>query len=333
MKKIKFRTIAPIFNIWDTEFELNGIWKDVEYNIRFIELTKKGTELDSFVDKKLANEIYKYIFFDSPFYIKGKDNCQILIIDVTQPLIEELKVAGNSAELVEIEHAIILALHLSSNVGICKKTSYTIRLSDNASETGQISNKGYGTFNSLSNPNFRFHSGSGVCVIKDYNFCIHLFDSLLKVSEKSENQATNLLDLAKNYFLTTFTLQHIEHAYLILMVVFEALFKEDESQNIHKAAKTLSILIAKDREERKEIQKAFTDNPNGFIDNRNKIAHGTLFEGKFIKEQYPILHGYIVSALNKIIDLVSTNKIGNDYYETLFDLTTKANRVDGSAHN
>ena len=79
---IKFRTVVPIFNIWSTDFKTEGEWSGVRYKIQFIELTRKGIELNSLVDQALAKEIYRHVFMESLFDIRGKDNCQILVIDI-----------------------------------------------------------------------------------------------------------------------------------------------------------------------------------------------------------------------------------------------------------
>ncbi|MBT4311740.1 MAG: hypothetical protein HOD49_15155 [Anaerolineae bacterium] len=327
---IKFRTVVPIFNIWSTDFKTEGEWSGVRYKIQFIELTRKGIELNSLVDQALAKEIYRHVFMESLFDIRGKDNCQILVIDIIQPLTEKLEVASNSIELLLIEQAITLALFLSTNIGILKKNSYTIRLAKNTHEASQALSNSYSVSKPHSYPNSFFHSGRGVSIIKDNTSCEHIFKSLLQRDPQSEIQAQKLLNLGLDYFTTTFSLRNVEHSFLILMIVFEALFKEDESQNTHKVAKILASLIAVDREERKSIQKAFTNNPDGFIDIRHSIAHGSLINLKIIKEQYQTLYKYIVRALIKIIDFISENKIKDDYYKTLRNLTLENGYVQKS---
>jgi hypothetical protein len=63
----------------------------------------------------------------------------------------------------------------------------------------------------------------------------------------------SVLSLAIEYHRVCFTLEHVEHAFLILMVAFEALFKKDETEKASKAAGRIGRLLGKSKKGKRTV--------------------------------------------------------------------------------
>jgi len=113
--------------------------------------------------------------------------------------------------------------------------------------------------------------------------------------------------MAFRYHQATFNMAEISHKFLILMVIFESLFKKENENNASQAAKRISKLIAKVKSNQKQIQKDFFDNdPNCFCKIRNRIAHGDpSLNLKTVKSKYQLLYEFITKAIIKIIEIPS----------------------------
>lgn len=76
-----------------------------------------------------------------------------------------------------------------------------------------------------------------------FDECRRLFDVLLNNSWGSWAAFTNILTLAREYHRLTFTLENPAHAFLILMVIFEALFKKEHERNADLASRRIGKLL------------------------------------------------------------------------------------------
>ena len=84
-----------------------------------------------------------------------------------------------------------------------------------------------------------------------------------------------VVSLAKDYHRVALTLEKVEHAFLILMVAYEALFKKDHTENASQAAQRIGRLLgAATQKDCSVIRKEFNDDPDSFSKMRNDIAHG-----------------------------------------------------------
>lgn len=100
------------------------------------------------------------------------------------------------------------------------------------------------------------------------------------------------------------------------MVIFEVLFKKDESENKSQASMRISKLLSTVQKDKKKIHKEFL---NKFYDLRNSIAHGDPGLNKeMVKSKYMDLYRYLTKAIVKLIaipdDQIDHTK---DYYDEI----------------
>ena len=73
--------------------------------------------------------------------------------------------------------------------------------------------------------------GASILPESEYDSCRETFDVLLGRTWHDANTFDKVLQLAIEYHETTFALTKVEHAFLVLMVAFEALFKKSEERS------------------------------------------------------------------------------------------------------
>jgi uncharacterized protein with HEPN domain len=130
--------------------------------------------------------------------------------------------------------------------------------------------------------------------------------------------------LAKEYHRLSFTLEKVEHACLILMVAFEAMFKKEAEDNASKAAQRIGRLLGETKRECQGIQKEFNDDPvDSFCKIRNRIAHGDPnLNLTTVASKYPSLYRHLTAAIVTLLNL-SAGSLDNakDYYDEISRLT------------
>ena len=113
----------------------------------------------------------------------------------------------------------------------------------------------------------------------------------------------NVLQLAKEYHRTSFNLEHVTHAFLILMVVFEALFKKDEN-SAGRAAKSIGRLLGDTQKACSAIARDFDSAVGSFRAIRNGIAHGdTCLDVQVVSSKYPSLYRHVTEAIVRLLAL------------------------------
>jgi hypothetical protein len=128
----------------------------------------------------------------------------------------------------------------------------------------------------------------------------------------------NVLQLAKEYHRTSFNLEHVTHAFLILMIVFEALFKKDENA-AGRAAASIGRLLGDTQKACSAIAREFDNAPDSFREIRNRIAHGdSNLDVEVVSHKYPALYRYVTDALVHLLAL-ATGKVDctKDYYDEI----------------
>ncbi len=337
---VVFRYLTPVFNQSHfVDFEYSGSYKDSTFTITLkgygndmspnilpeqdlCELLKYGTEGTL---KNLWQMHHSKRF--SPPYTNV-----MLVMDVNQPLTEERKVASNSKESNAIFDCIISALRLHASKGLAYEYSYMFRsphiCSTPTSELPEIikmlaqespgcSSSRPHTIPVLSS-HFRLGSGLSVLRSDQYTACQTTFCKLLNKEWDDARTFDNVLQLALDYHRTSFTLENIDHAFLVLMVAFEALFKKEAERNAGHAAGRISKLLASSKEETRQIKNEFFNHPTeAFSKIRNNIAHGNpSLDYRMMKNKYLKLYDFITTAIIALLNL-QTGTIDLDYYNDL----------------
>jgi hypothetical protein len=157
----------------------------------------------------------------------------------------------------------------------------------------------------------------------DFDACRSTIDTLLSKTW-NDNTSDKVLRLAMEYHRLAFTLERVEHAFLILMVAFEAMFKKEAEDNASKAAQRIGRLLGATKRECQAIQKAFNDDPaDSFCKIRNRIAHGDpTLNLATVASKYPSLCRHLTAAIVTLLNLPSgTLDPTKDYYDEISRLT------------
>lgn len=317
-ESISFYSIVPIFNhaTIDTEFIHKGNYKNAQFSISF-KAYAQGKEGFEELVKNAHESIHSKL---SSIHLhpnhKASPTNNFLIIEVTYPYEKEYEVAGNTKDTNIITSCILTALRLHSSTGLLHHNTYSFR-------KPPIPDRGCIIINSPLMPQFIFsHLGTGTSNLPfaEYDKCKDTFDILLKNYE-DDTSFDRMLKLALAYHYTSFNLEIIEHSYLILMVIFESLFKEEQERNAEKASYRISKLISSTPTEQVSIKEEFY-NPgknDSLCKIRNYIAHGDAsLNHTDLENKYPILYQYITKSIIKLISIPDSefNK-SNDYHTEL----------------
>jgi hypothetical protein len=155
-----------------------------------------------------------------------------------------------------------------------------------------------------------------------FDACRNTIDVLMR---KTWGNATfdKVLLLAMEYHRLSFTLERVEHAFLILMVAYEAMFKK-ENENAGKPAQRIGRLLgATTKKDCKAIQREFNDDPDSFSKIRNRIAHGDPnLNLATVESKYPSLYRHVTAAIVTLLNLPSGSLDDTkDYYDEIGRLT------------
>ncbi len=338
--KVIFRYLTPIFNQSHfLDFEHTGHYKDATFSIRL--KGYGGDPSPNILPENDLNELFKY---GSDGTIKNLWQMHrskrffppianvMLVVDVIQPLIDDREVASNTRESSIVFESIVSALRLHASKGLAYDNSYIFRSPpvpstplDELPEVIRVMAKessGCGSFRPHTIPvlSSRSRLGSGLSVLHtdQYDDCRKTFHKLLEKEWNDTNTFDKVLQLALEYHRTSFTLENNDHAFLVLMVAFEALFKKESERNAGRAAARIAKLLASVKSDKGQIKQDFFDHTtDAFSKIRNEIAHGNPnLDYTMVKEKYSELYNYITKAIINLLNL-QTGTIGLDYYNDL----------------
>ena len=287
MNKITFRSITPAFEFAlepeESVFSHSGKYENADFDITLRRFPHGQESFDELM--KYSHHKDKHTSIHLPPGWLGKPTYYFLVIDVNQ---EALEVAGNTKESNEIGRCILDALRLVSSKGFKHYQTYNFTSTDSPMESSQ---------GRAMTPYLFTHIGRSSLLQKLQNFkfkeCRSVFDKLLSNSTADPN-----LELVLEYHITSFCLPNTAHCFLLLMVVFEALFKLKDERNSKEAAARIAKVIENTSVGRARLRRQFYSNKKSFSKLRNSIAHGdTDQDTELIKTQYPILYDYITRAM------------------------------------
>jgi hypothetical protein len=205
---------------------------------------------------------------------------------------------------------VIDALRLHSSGGLpCHKTYQYV----------SPSNQGLGVHAPKSPQAIFSHLGDlSVLRFEDLDAVRATADVLMRKVWNDKTTFDKVLWLAMEYHRLVFTLERIEHAFLILMVAFEALFKKEDEDNASKAAQRIGRLLGASKSACQAIQREVFDDPvDSFCKLRNRIAHGDpTLDLMIVKHTYPMLHRHLTAAIVSLLNLPgATIDKTKDYYD------------------
>ncbi len=314
---ITFRAITPLhnFTLWTERdggfhrggsFHESGMFEKTPYTVRIVRAL--GEELSALVLSADNEHIISDLVLPDtgvPF------EDYYLVADVVTPATEETAVSSNTMELLRVNQAFLEAMHVHAKGGLI--VSDTFWLKSPASHSGSMNrSRGLGA----GRPNgFLF----GPTSIFDGGYPGLAESFRLFLSEPwGESQFGRVLELAMNSMRLHGCCGTREHAFLLLMVAFEAMFKAS-TENSDRAAKRIAeFLCTSSRAKKKVVQKAFTTAGTGFRDLRNSVAHGDL-PACNLKSSLPKLRGLMQGAIVRLLlhYQASPPAEDDDYYDWL----------------
>lgn len=243
-----------------------------------------------------------------------------LVIDITQQIEESLVAGlfiGNSRELNIIFLSILRALRLHCSKGLVSSMTYSFNnLTPGLSFSTNLLNQYF----------FSFGPDNSVLDSSSFNSLKKTIEILINKTWDMKNTFDKLLRLALDYHKVVFDLEMSEHSFLILMVIFESLFKKELNNNASQASKIISKLLSNTKSAQPKIHKDFFDKvPESFCNIRNSIAHGDpFFDRKILELKHPSLLKYISQAIISLLCIpageIDPNK---DFYDEIFKFVNK----------
>jgi hypothetical protein len=289
------RFITPVYNhlIQDADkFEHSGAKGQATFKLTFGERptptdwTAVAADAEPGVVEHIRKraELERERFFGSPNHF--------LQVDVAGAPGSEAEL-GNSIYAV-VEPALI-SLRLHSSAGLAYNETYSYWLPPTT-----LRGLHFNSLYSVPLPN-RHLLGRSVLRAADFDACRRCIDGVLILPIGPEAVTRDrVLLLAIEYQRLSLAHERIEHAFLTLMVAFEALFKSGKEKNATKAAQRMGRLLGTTQKHCAEVQKEFND----YSRHRNLIAHGdpTLGFGA-IADNLPRLYQHITAAIAELLEL------------------------------
>lgn len=310
---ITFRSVTPLFNFQmddGQEFRYHGDVNGASFEVtlkKYPAGPESFAELVKYADVKRQKSL-EQIHLSPNGLIKPAD--YFLVADVTHPA-KGLEVHANTKESVEVAQAVLDSLRLNTTKGIIRFKTYLWRSVPD-------------TFHGSSSPSvtqspFSNHLGLGPSVLQPsaYERCRETAAVLMQPWDDTIT-LERVLQMAMSYHDVTFTFLEPKHSFLLLMIIFEALFKGPE-EDTPIAVSRLSQLLAQDRTERRLIDRRFRNGASSYTKIRDSIAHGDVsLESAAVKECYPGLYNYVTKAITQL--LLMRNGVfdpNQDYYDEI----------------
>lgn len=307
MALMTFRSVTPVFNFGGlepgSEYRTHGRFHGADYEVLFQRMPqgpggfRRLTKGASPGAKERLTSLHVHDAF-------GIAN-HVVVIDVAYDLSRmsraegrDFRNRGNTRESATLERAVRDALRLHSTAGLLVDRSY--EWSWPRQYTGSSSS-------SRLIPQFLFsHLGTGESTLP--TSAHRTVDRTIRAMARrgyapSSGALNHVLDLALEYHRVAFNLEHTTHAFLILMMAFEALFKARERSSAPAAASRLAKLIASTAQQEAQIVADFTGGlPGGLIKIRNGVAHDDpKITRDMARERYPVLYRHVTRALTEIV--------------------------------
>jgi hypothetical protein len=215
-----------------------------------------------------------------------------LLTDVIYPGVMDLNDPAKAPSYGRIQAAVMDALRLRSSAGIVWHLTFVFTRPRTIYGSRMVT-----LYPSTRQRLLGRHLGpESVLLAADFAACQRTITTLLGKTWSDTVTFDKVLGLALEYHRLSFTLEQVAHAFLILMVAFEALFKKDD--NVSKAAKWIGRAVSGTKKGCKDIQKAFNTDPVSFRTIRNQIAHGdTSLNVATVRANYPDLYRYLTAAI------------------------------------
>ena len=322
LSEVVFRRLTPIFRYaidGATCFTHCGNHRSARFEIELRPYAPNPTawaEVTEYADDGIRDMLRQRAIHISDHFFGFADH--FLLTDVIHQESSVSNATGGTSECLTVQDAVVDALRLHSSAGLPFHETYQFR-----SPPPLHSGLGIHTPNTRQS---RFaHLGEpSVLRSTEFDACRTTITCLLTKTWNDNTTSDKVLRLAMEYHRLAFTLERVEHAFLILMVAFEAMFKKKDEDNASRAAQRIGRLLGATKSECMSIHKDFFDNRGVWFSKiRNDIAHGdTSLSLSTVASKYPSLYRHVTGAIVRLLNLPS-GSIDNtqDYYDEISRLT------------
>lgn len=312
MDRITFRSITPVFRFRfdqdDAEFLQGGKFRDTTYGIVVKKYISDTADFDELIDWSPHYSVLASVFRSTP-------PTYGVVVDVSQGLTTRLELGSDSGESRRVTRAILDALRLHASKGLPHDRTYLLRhpphpMSGLASAHCPV-NQYRLSHLGISSPS--------VLLTSEFDACRSTFHTLISRHWANATFA-RLVGLALEYHRVAFQLEVVEHSFLLLMIVFEALFKKKGRRGQSKASDLISKLLSVKKSDRAPINTAFCGREaDTFYRLRNSIAHGDpRYPRDTVKFKYRELYRYVTRALIELISIPDAELArDSNYYDEL----------------
>jgi hypothetical protein len=314
---IVFRTLTPVFDYrieGAEEFTHSGHCGDAGFCVRLRPCAVNMTHFTEITE--YASPGIRQLLRDRHIHCPNNRMGiaeHMLTIDVTHRGGSIPDISGSTAESGRVPAAVLDALRLHSSAGLPSLENYVFRSPPRAHEGLMI-----GTSHS---PPWLFSHVGYPSVLRECDFaaCRATIDELIERQGRNSSTYDKVLSLSMNYHRVSFTLEDVGHAFLVVMVAFEAMFKKGGEDNASRAARRIGMLLGTTKRECQEIRREFFDDAaaGAFCRIRNGIAHGDVhLDPALVAARYRYLHRHVTQAIVALLLLPpSTLDETKDYYD------------------
>jgi hypothetical protein len=269
-------------------------------------------QVTQYADDGIRDLLVRRRFHLSDHFCCAARHC--LLTDVIHPESSVSNVAGGTVEGLAVHQAAVDALRLHSSAGLPYHDTYEFR-------SPPPLHPGLGTQTPNTRQSRFTHLGEpSVLRSKDFHTCRSTINCLLNKTWTDSSTFDKVLRLAMEYHRLAFTLERVEHPFLILMVAFEAMFKKKDEDNASRASQRIGRLLGTTKAECMSIHKEFFDNKGEWFSQiRNDIGHGdTSLSLTTVAGKYPSLYRHVTAAIVRLLNLpLGSMDDSKDYYDEI----------------
>jgi hypothetical protein len=152
----------------------------------------------------------------------------------------------------------------------------------------------------------------------EFEGCRKSLRVLLSENWKKDTQFRRVLKLAMAYHWYSLRAEQWEHAYMMLAIAFEAMFKSQQ-EDAEMAIDRLSRLLSNEKKKMGEYQTILRNSHKGYKKIRNAIAHGDeSLDPNLVGEILEVFYGYVRKSIVELLHFNNPDITeASDYYTCL----------------
>ena len=310
---VTFRSVTPLFRFEMEDgqvFHYSGVINGATFEVTLKKIPpglEGFTELMRYADEGVKTSLTSIHMAPEGLFPAAE---YFVVVDLTYSPATGLEKHGGTPESALINRVILESLRVNASKGIDRFNTYHWR---------EPQNIGHGISSPLLRPSLFSLLGSGSSVLPASKFekCRAVADNLM-VGWDDTIGFDRVLQMAMSYHEVACTFLEPKHGFLLLMIIFEAMFK-GRAETTQIAIRRLSRLLASDVNERKLIASRFGTGKSSYTKIRDSIAHGDVsLESEAVKQSYPKLYNYVTAAITQL--LLMRNGVfdpKHDFYEEM----------------